>query len=172
MKVSYLSRDILAAQRGTWGLRGASSGYCLHPEAARSKSVNKTQDLPNFYITEENCKEIEGPGFWQRQDVPPNRWDQIGGHFADHDDTLAVFTSGCLPNPVESEGQAAVGGVDWMRIERNPSPNEPEINSYHFVVGVATSGRHPVWGPYKRGSFVDHWTTESELDEALRSTDE
>lgn len=131
--------------------------------------MGKNRSGANFFITEENYIEIQGPGFWQRHDVPPDRWDQVGGHFGDHEDTLAVFTSGHLPKPVASEQHTAAAGIDWLRIERNPAPGEPDINSYHYVVGMPTSGRYPVWGPYKRGCFVEHWTTESGLDKALGS---
>jgi hypothetical protein len=118
---------------------------------------------PNFYITPENFKLIEGPGFWYRNDVPIDNWSQVGRHFA-NSDTVALFASGSVVAPVQSYGVQAVGGIDWLKLEPNPIGTEPPQNAYHFVIGLPDNNGYPVFGPYREGCLVPHWFNYKDLD--------
>lgn len=118
---------------------------------------------PNFYITQENFRLIEGSGFWQRNDVSADRWRQVGEHFA-NEHTVAVFASGSVVRPVHSFGVQAVGGIDWLKLEPNPRSEEPPLNAYHFVIGEPDQNGYPVYGPYKDGCLVPHWFSYDDLD--------
>ncbi|MGB8658129.1 MAG: hypothetical protein WCE90_10160 [Candidatus Zixiibacteriota bacterium] len=112
---------------------------------------------PNFYISHENFKQlIEGPGFWYKNDVPPERWAQVGKHF-NNDDSFAVFASGSVVRPVESKGVQAVGGIDWIRLEANPKEGKPQLRVYHYVIYQPDDKGYPVYGPYRDGCLVPHW---------------
>jgi hypothetical protein len=110
---------------------------------------------PNFYITEANYYQLTGPGFWKLNDVSPMRWEQCGGHFS-HPETYALLASGSLPQPLVMHGIPVVGGVDWIRLESNRSPGEPDINAYHYVIGMPDHHGYPVYGPYRNGCRIEH----------------
>jgi hypothetical protein len=122
---------------------------------------------PNFYITLENFRLIEGAGFWERNDVPPERWVQVGEHFA-NEHTVAVFANGSIIGPVPSYGIQAVGGIDWLKLEPNPKNSELPLNAYHFVIGQADELGYPVYGPYQGGCLVPHWFGYDDLDAYTR----
>jgi hypothetical protein len=52
---------------------------------------------PSFYIDEPAFQLLKGPGFWQVQDLSPDRAEQIRP-FLNNADTLAVFASGISPD--------------------------------------------------------------------------
>jgi hypothetical protein len=122
--------------------------------------------LPNYYISENDFRIIEGKGVWLRNDVPLNVWEQIGSHF-NNASTFAVFASGSVLSPTESFGIKAIGGIDWLKIETRPNGNEPPYNSYHFVVGQLNGDKYPVYGPFNNGCIVPHHFNDKDLDDFL-----
>lgn len=127
--------------------------------------MSPRKDRPNFYITAGNFEHLIGPGFWKLNDVPQKRWEQIKDHLG-QDDTIAVYASGELP---VVGGSGRTGGIDWIRLEENPRPTEPDLNAYHYVIGQPTGGLYPVYGPYKKGARVSHWCEETELEAYFRA---
>ena len=125
------------------------------------------QGIPNFHISVENFKSLVGPGFWEIQDLPPERARQIGDHFADID-TLAVYASGIVPRPDIPPFNVSTGGIDWVRIERNPRPEEPRLNVYHYVIGHPDAHGYPVYGPILGGSIAPHWSHLEDLEAYFR----
>lgn len=121
---------------------------------------------PNYFLSTDNYKIIEGEGLWLRNDVPPSIWEQVGKHY-NNVTTFAVFASGSVLSPRESFGIEAVGGIDWLKIEAKPKRNEPPYNSYHFVVGQLEFDKYPVYGPFKNGCIVPHHFTNENLDDFL-----
>ena len=117
---------------------------------------------PNFYITQDNFKRLSGPAFWRVNDLPPKQWEQIQKHFGNAD-TLAVFASAVAPNPIQPPNNAPVGGIDWVRIENKPRPNESALNVDHYVIGYPDQFGYPVYGPLKSGSMADHWSNLDDL---------
>jgi len=116
---------------------------------------------PNFYITVDNYYQLTGAGFWEINDVPPQRWKQIKDHFGD-ENTMAVFASGSSPTIITQENNKAIGGIDWVKIERNPKDKEPPLNVYHYVIGKPDNIGYPVYGPYRKGQLAPH---HSELED-------
>jgi len=118
---------------------------------------------PNFYISHENFKLIEGPGFWYINDVPVERWAHVGEHF-NNKNTLALFASGSVVRPVQSIRGQAVGGIDWIKLEVNPKEKEPPLDAYHYVIVQPDDKGYPVYGPFKDGCLVPHWCDYNDLD--------
>src|SRR6266566_308601 len=111
---------------------------------------------PNFYITEQNFRNLAGSGYWAIQDVPAERAEQVRG-FLNNADTIAVFASGVTPREIHAEGED-VGGIDWVRLETNRKPGEPPLNVYHYVIKQPDNRGFPVYGPFKDGAIAPHWS--------------
>jgi hypothetical protein len=77
---------------------------------------------------------------------------------------IGMFASGCLQHPANLNGLRAVAGVDWLRHETRPRPDEPEGNADHYVVVQDAAGRFFLRGPFKTGAVVLHWFSLSDLD--------
>ena len=75
------------------------------------------------------------------------------------------MASGSLPQPLQMHGVPAVGGIDWLRLESNPYPGEPDINAYHFVIGTPDESGYPVYGPYRNGCRIQHHATGDGIDQ-------
>jgi len=125
---------------------------------------------PNFYIRREHFLLVEGAGFWHINDVPVERWAQVGEHF-NNENTLALFASGSEDKPVESSGVKVVGGIDWIKFETNPKEKEPPLNAYHYVIGQPDDKGYPVYGPFRDGSLVPHWCGYEDLDKYSKKDD-
>ena len=123
----------------------------------------RKRSSPSFHITSENFEDLIGPGFWEIHEVPLNRLAQIRDHFADVD-TYALFASGSAPRPEIPPSSTPAGGVDWVKLERNPRSGEPPLNVYHYVIGHPDERGYPVYGPLRGGSMAPHWSHLEDLD--------
>lgn len=117
----------------------------------------------NFYITTENYQHLVGSGLWDIQDLPPERAGQVQA-FLNNGDSVAVFASGFAPRAFSASGSGPVAGIDWVRLERNPQPGEPDLNVYHYVVLRPDEHGYPVMGPYRNGTIAPHWAELPDLD--------
>ena len=113
---------------------------------------------PKLKIHVEKLTEIIGKGFWKRKDVPPEEWGEIAP-FLGEEKTFGVLISGMINQPVESHGRKdIIAGFDWIRIESNPRPSEPELNIYHFIVETPDDeGWCNIYGHYNEGAHLPHW---------------
>jgi hypothetical protein len=72
---------------------------------------------------------------------------------------LGAFTSGDLNSPCTLHGKTAIAGIDVLILERNPQPNEPEVNTYHYI--LVKTGRDDIplvlYGPFREGTVIGHW---------------
>jgi hypothetical protein len=117
----------------------------------------------NFYITAENYRHLCGSGLWDIQDLPSERAEQVQP-FLNNGDTIAVFASGLAPRAFSQSGPGPVAGIDWVRLERNPQPSEPDLNVYHYAVLRPDEHGYPVMGPYMHGTIAPHWAELPDLD--------
>ncbi|MCC6419774.1 MAG: hypothetical protein IT429_16190 [Gemmataceae bacterium] len=115
---------------------------------------------PNFFIDEHNFQTLRGPGFWQIQDLPPDRAEQVRP-FLNNTDTIAVFASGIAPQMSSGD---VVGGIDWVRLESTRKEKEPPLNVYHFVIKKPTTLGYPVYACRDGKSIAPHWSEWDNLD--------
>lgn len=122
--------------------------------------------MPNFYIDAENYDRLIGSGCWEIQDLPPNRAELVKP-FLNNEDTIAVFASGCPPQPHSTLGGSIpdtadsdedIAGIDWVRLESNPKPGEPSLNVYHFVIKKPDENGYTVFACRDGKSIAPHWS--------------
>lgn len=94
---------------------------------------------------------------------------EILPHIPRHLETCYVAASGVPPSEssdclIFDQEQIA---IEWVRYENKPQPNEPEINTYRFVLGIDKNGQgvgYDVTRPDSgSGQVADHWTTVREV---------
>jgi hypothetical protein len=119
-------------------------------------------DSPSFYITHSNFSKLIGAnGYWQINDLPSDRANQIRPFLANQE-TLGVFVSGIAPQRIEQTADV-VGGIDWIRIETNRRSNEPPLNVYHYVIMRPDAYGYPVFA-CRNGSIAPHWSELEDLE--------
>jgi hypothetical protein len=133
---------------------GKPVAMSVHYPAVPATLPNKQ---PNYYLKVEDYFQLTGPGFWQIKDAPVERLKELPQFPPEK--TIAVFASGVAPHIIPKTKDRALGGIDWIRFEKNPAANEPSINVDHYIIGPSGANGFPVWGPYKRGAIADHWPT-------------
>jgi hypothetical protein len=118
---------------------------------------------PNLTVKYDLIQSLTSRGAWERADLPPAVAGEIA-QFLDRDDTLGVLISGS-EDPVVAHGhQDIIAGFDWIKHEQKPKPREPEINVYHYVVGIPDDNNEcPVYGPYKSGAHLKHHLSLNEM---------
>jgi hypothetical protein len=97
----------------------------------------------------------------------------LAKHVDGHPDTIYLASSG-----VQVSGNVGlfVAGtrqvaIEWVRQEKRPKLNEPEINTYRYVFGLTNDGRcvgYDVTEPFaspNSGQVADHWTTFNDVIE-------
>lgn len=112
---------------------------------------------PNYYLAEADYYQLTGPGFWHKNDVPIERLKLLKQFPAEK--TVAVFASGVNPMVIPAKANVSLGGIDWIRFEKNPGPDEPSINVDHYIIGPSGVNGFSVWGPFKSGGIAPHWPT-------------
>jgi hypothetical protein len=117
--------------------------------------VDRHPAQANFYIAKESFAELIGDGLWKQNDLPPEVWARVKGHFG-HEDTLALLASGVEPIPTDPPPGAPVGGMCWARFEPRPKPGELPINVYHYVIGHRDEHGYPVHGPHHTRACAPH----------------
>lgn len=117
---------------------------------------------PKFYITAEQYRMLVPTGSWVINDIPLNLAQGVRDHFGIQS-SLALFTSGIQQPLIRPEDQV-LAGLDWIRHETKPKPNEPELNVYHFAIGSGSNGTYPVFYCGASGSIAPHWSTLPDLN--------
>jgi hypothetical protein len=120
--------------------------------------------LPKFHITEELYCKLVGNGEWRINDIDLDTAAQVRGHFG-ADTSFAMFASGAYFDPAVVKPDTVVAGIDWVRIENNPAPQEVNypLNVYHYVVGSKNGLGYPVFDCGPSGAIAPHWATLDDL---------
>jgi hypothetical protein len=116
---------------------------------------------PNFYLSETEFQILVGSGKWEINEIPLPIATQIRKHFG-IDTSFCVLSSGVASVPPPGPDDEPVAGVDWIRNEDKPQPNEPPFNVYHSMITRKTSKGYPVFHMGKDQTVAPHW---SELDD-------
>jgi hypothetical protein len=119
---------------------------------------------PQFHITEELYRRLIGQGEWRINEIDLSLGEQVRGHFG-ADDSFAMFASGAYFDPATVQPDTVLGGIDWIRIENNPQPNEVDypLNVYHYVIGSRDAHGYPVFDCGRQGAIAPHWATLEDL---------
>jgi hypothetical protein len=119
---------------------------------------------PNFYLTDEAFQLLKGEGHWKIHETPLHLAAEIKGHFG-IETSFCVFTSG-IDSPPEGAGDDSdtpVAGIDWVRHEDNPRPDEPPFNVYHYMITKKVNEGYPVFYLGKEQTVAPHWSTLDDL---------
>jgi hypothetical protein len=118
--------------------------------------------LPNFYLSEDEFKLIVGDGGWKINEIPLTLAGEIRGHFG-IDTSYCVMASGVSPIPPKVKHQQPVAGIDWIRYENKPKPNEPDFNVYHYMITQKTDQGYPVFDMGAKDTVAPHWSELNDL---------
>lgn len=119
---------------------------------------------PNFFITEQQYRDLIITGSWHINEVPLEKAEKVKAHFG-IESSFALFASGKQADPAMIRAEDSVlAGIDWIRHETNPMPGEPPLNVYHYFVGSGSAGLYPVYHCGHSGSIAPGWST---LDDVM-----
>ena len=126
----------------------------------------------SFHITDEQYRLLLPTGQWHINDIPLDKARLVRGHFGNVD-SFALFTSGANADPamIGTQDKTLIG-LDWIRNETKPKPNEPALNVYHFVVTSGSAGLYPVFYCGHSGALAPGWSELNDLEVYLRTANQ